>query len=154
MPRWQQRLTEVDRVRERTDDEVLSGLDAGLRARVEGYRDADEATIGRRLEELDREWDVERLLIVNASSLVTLGALLSLRRRGALALPLVVGSFLLQHGLQGWCPPLTLFRRLGVRTRREIDLERYALKTLRGDLSAEAAAGSSADGILELAVRR
>ncbi|WP_407921819.1 hypothetical protein, partial [Corallococcus sp. AB049A] len=30
-----------------------------------------------------------------------------------------MGSFLLQHGLQGWCPPLPLLRRLGLRTRGE-----------------------------------
>jgi hypothetical protein len=35
--------------------------------------------------------------------------------------------FLLQHGLQGWCPPLPVLRRLGVRTQREIDAEKYAL---------------------------
>jgi len=34
----------------------------------------------------------------------------------------------LQHGLQGWCPPLPLLRRLGIRTRGEIDREKYALK--------------------------
>lgn len=34
---------------------------------------------------------------------------------------------LLQHGLQGWCPPLPVLRRLGVRTRGEIDREKYAL---------------------------
>lgn len=53
-------------------------------------------------------------------------------RRFAL-IPLVVGSFLLQHAVQGWCPPLPVFRRMGVRTQTEIDEERAALKALRGD---------------------
>jgi hypothetical protein len=150
--RWQRRLTEVDRVRTRTDPEVLAGLDADLRTRIERLRGAGDDAIGRRIEELDREWDVERLLIVNASSLVTIGVLASLRRRAALALPLAVGVFLLQHGLQGWCPPLTLFRRFGVRTRREIDLERYALKAVRGDLPT--ADTVDADGILDQAAGR
>jgi hypothetical protein len=44
-----------------------------------------------------------------------------------------VATFLLQHALQGWCPPVPLFRSLGVRTASEIDEERYALKALRGD---------------------
>jgi hypothetical protein len=44
-----------------------------------------------------------------------------------------VTAFLLQHALQGWCPPVPVFRRLGVRTTAEIDRERYALKALRGD---------------------
>jgi hypothetical protein len=150
--RWQRSLTEVDRVRARTDPEVLAGLDAGLRTRIERLRGAGDAAIGRRIEELDREWDVERLLIVNASSLVTLGVLASFRRRAAAALPLAVGAFLLQHGLQGWCPPLSLFRRFGVRTRREIDLERYALKAVRGDLPSDDTV--DADRILDQAATR
>jgi hypothetical protein len=150
--RWQRSLTEVDRVRARTDPEVLAGLDAGLRARIERLRGADDPAIGRRIEELDREWDVERLLIVNASSLVTLGVMASFRRRAAVVVPLAVGAFLLQHGLQGWCPPLSLFRRFGVRTRREIDLERYALKAVRGDLPADGTV--DADRILDQAAAR
>jgi hypothetical protein len=39
------------------------------------------------------------------------------------------------HGTQGWYPMLPLFRRLGGRTRQEIDRERYAVKALRGDFS-------------------
>jgi hypothetical protein len=42
-------------------------------------------------------------------------------------------SFLLLHSIQGWCPPVPVLRRLGVRTRREIDRELFALKVLRGD---------------------
>ena len=48
-------------------------------------------------------------------------------------LPALVAGFLLQHALQGWCPPVPLLRRLGFRTTAEIDYERYALKALRGD---------------------
>ena len=50
-----------------------------------------------------------------------------------LALPALVTGFLFQHAVQGWCPPLPILRRLGVRTAREIELERVALKMLRGD---------------------
>lgn len=52
-----------------------------------------------------------------------------------LALPAAVAGFLMQHALQGWCPPIELFRRLGVRTAGEIARERYALKALRGDFA-------------------
>jgi hypothetical protein len=44
-----------------------------------------------------------------------------------------VASFLLQHAIQGWCPPVPIFRGLGVRTAHEIEQERHALKALRGD---------------------
>ena len=86
-----------------------------------------------RLAELDREWDMERLLETNASALALLGLGLSLLDRRFLLLPFVVLAFLLQHALQGWCPPVPLFRRLGVRTQSEIEAERYALKAVRGD---------------------
>src|SRR5213592_3015395 len=53
--------------------------------------------------------------------------------RRFLALPIAVTAFLLQHAVQGWCPPVPFFRKRGVRTMREIGEERFALKTLRGD---------------------
>lgn len=89
--------------------------------------------IEARLEELDREWDMERVLETNASGLALTGVALSFLDRRFLLLPFAVLAFLLQHALQGWCPPVTLFRRLGVRTRTEIEAERYALKAVRGD---------------------
>lgn len=92
------------------------------------------AAINQRLVELDHEWDIERTLEANAATIglvgLTLGA--TVDRRWFL-LPAAVATFLLQHALQGWCPPLPVFRRLGIRTRSEIDIERYALKALRGD---------------------
>jgi hypothetical protein len=50
-----------------------------------------------------------------------------------IALPVLVTGFLMQHAVQGWCPPLPLLRRLGIKTRKELDREKYALKALRGD---------------------
>jgi len=90
--------------------------------------------IDGRLGELDREWDIERMLEANAASFSLLGLTLGLTLdRRWLALPIGVAAFLLQHAVQGWCPPVPVFRRLGVRTADEIDRERYALKALRGD---------------------
>lgn len=90
--------------------------------------------IGRRLRALEEEWDIERTLEANAATIALTGTLLGIFvDRRFLAVPMVVSGFLLQHALQGWCPPLPLFRRRGVRTTREIDTERYALKALRGD---------------------
>ena len=47
--------------------------------------------------------------------------------------PALVAGFLLQQALQGWCPPVSVLRKLGLRTQREIDEERFALEALRGD---------------------
>jgi hypothetical protein len=92
--------------------------------------------IDRRLRELDAEWDIERCLEANAATAMIVGTCLTaLGGRKFLVLPLAVGGFLLQHAIQGWCPPMPVFRRFGVRTQREIDEERTALKALRGDFA-------------------
>ena len=84
---------------------------------------ADAGQLKDRLEQLDREWDTERVLETNASILILAGLLLSRWSQAWLLLPLAVSAFLLQHALQGWCPPLPLIRALGVRTAKEIESE-------------------------------
>ena len=77
---------------------------------------------------------MERLLEANASAAAFTGLVLGItRNRKWLIVPSVVLPFLFQHAIQGWCPPVPIFRRLGVRTRDEINREKYALKALRGD---------------------
>lgn len=90
--------------------------------------------IDRRLVELDQEWDIERTLEANAATLalVGLGLGATVDRKWFL-FPGIITGFLLQHAVQGWCPPLPIFRRMGIRTAAEINYERYALKYLRGD---------------------
>jgi len=91
--------------------------------------------IDSRLAELDTEWDIERVLETVASSLSLAGLVLRgvNRKWRWLLLAMMVQGFFLQHALQGWSPPVPLFRRLGFRTQNEIESERYALKALRGD---------------------
>jgi hypothetical protein len=122
------------RVEHNTDERLNEAIRARTDAEVVRLESASDAEITQRLRELDDEWDVERLLQVNASTLVLLGVLLGAKvDRRFLLLPAAVFTFFGQHALQGWCPPIPLFRRLGVRTHREIARERYALKALRGD---------------------
>ncbi len=88
--------------------------------------------IRRRLTELDQEWDVERALEANAATAALLGLTLGATvDRKWFLFPAFVAGFLLQHAVFGWCPPLPVMRRLGFRTRCEIEQERYALKALR-----------------------
>ena len=76
------------------------------------------------------------LALGTSATLALTGTVLGiLDDRRFLAIPMVVTAFLLQHALQGWCPPLPVLRRLGVRTAREIERERTALKALRGDFA-------------------
>ena len=126
---------EADRVRANTSAEVNVRLDREMSERVEGYAAKGETELTRRIEELDREWDMERMLETIASGLAGSGVGLAAATgsRKWLIVPGVVLSFLFQHAVQGWCPPVPVLRRLGVRTREEIDREKYALKALRGD---------------------
>lgn len=121
----------ADRVRRSTDTEVNEDIDRRTESGVQRYVGASRDAILKRIEELDREWDIERALEVNASSLALAGLALGVTvDRRWLALPAVVLGFLFQHGVQGWCPPLPLLRRLGFRTRGEIDREKYGLQSL------------------------
>jgi hypothetical protein len=96
---------------------------------IHRYKNKSKAEIVERIQMLDKEWDIERVLEVNASTLALTGLFLGLTtNRKWFFLPGIVLPFLLQHGLKGWCPPLPLLRRLGIRTRGEIDREKYALK--------------------------
>lgn len=122
------------RVRRHTSPERQRRIDRRTARSVRARAEAGTRSIERRLRALDREWDVERAIEANASSLALSGTLLGLFvHRGFFALPLTVCAFLLQHAIQGWCPPVPLLRRLGFRTSEEIARERYALKAVRGD---------------------
>ncbi|TRY17880.1 DUF2892 domain-containing protein [Tessaracoccus rhinocerotis] len=127
-------MSSADRVRSSTSDDVQHRLDEERLQRVTEMVGAPAEAITARIEELDRAWDVERVLEANASSLMLFGVLMSrVHSRKWLWLCAAVPAFLLQHAIQGWCPPIAVIRRLGVRTRNELDVERTALKALRGD---------------------
>jgi hypothetical protein len=119
----------LDRVRSSTASHVNEEIDHQTDINIHYYKDKSRAEILERIQMLDKEWDIERVLEVNASSLALSGLILGLtKNRKWLFLPGIILPFLLQHGLQGWCPPLPLLRRLGIRTRGEIDREKYDLK--------------------------
>jgi hypothetical protein len=126
----------TERVRRNTPESFNDDIERQTRDQIWQHVHAGEAGIGRRLQELDEEWDIERVLEANAASVALIGLTIGVAvDRRFLALPGLVAAFLLQHALQGWCPPVPLFRRLGVRTQSEIERERYALKAIRGDFS-------------------
>ncbi len=126
--------TTTSRVTRNTARKVNQQIRKQIVHNVERYCGADQETIARRLEELDREWDIERALMTGAPSLVLLSlALGTYADRRWYSLAGIVAGFLLLHAVQGWCPPLPLLRRLGFRTETEIEEERDALRLLRGD---------------------
>lgn len=122
------------RVEEHTDQDINERISRQIEDNVAQYSQQDRDQLSRRIRELDQEWDIERTLEANAASLSLVGlGLGAFVDRRFFILPTLVVGFLLQHAVQGWCPPVPLFRQLGFRTAREIETERYALKTIRGD---------------------
>jgi hypothetical protein len=123
--------TTTGRVPEHSPPEANARIRQQMEDRIALYAGAGREVIQRRLRELDHEWDIERTLEANAASVSLIGfALGATVSRKFLLLPAVVSGFLLQHAVQGWCPPLALFRRRGVRTAHEIEEERHALQAL------------------------
>lgn len=127
----------ANRVRRHTADAINTQIECRMRNRIAYFADHPDE-IDARLNELDCEWDIERWLEMNSSGLSLLGLFLgALTSRKWLLLPAAVQTFFLQHGIQGWCPPLPMLRRLGIRTQSEIETEREALKAIRGDVEVD-----------------
>jgi hypothetical protein len=124
-----------DRVREATPSSINEKIERETWLRIANYEGKSVEAVSARIEELNSEWDIERYLGVNMSSLAMTGlaiAALSKNKRWNI-LPAVVLAFFFQHSVQGWCPPLPILRLLNIRTSKEIEQEKYALKILRGD---------------------
>lgn len=117
-----------DRVRNSTPDSINQKIDQKTQQNIQYYSMQNEMVIKSRIKELDHEWDIERVLALNASLFALTGVILGATvNKKWLILPTVVTIFLAQHAIQGWCPPLPIFRKTGIRSRKEIDHERYSL---------------------------
>ena len=137
---------EHDRVRRHTAKAVLSCIDDETRASLARDATADRDQTDARLRELEREWDSDRVIEAEGALTALTGLALTLivNRRFAV-IPAMAAIAICTHAASGWYPLLPLFRRLGVRSAREIARERYAIKLLRGDFDTlEAAAPSTA----------
>lgn len=128
--------TEHDLVRRHTLEEMLRQIEEQTEHNIEFYSAQPPEVIEKRIDELGREWSIERYLQVNVSTVGLTTAVLALisSRKWAVLSVAALGFFMF-HALRGFDPPLPVLRRVGVRTRREIDREKYALKALRGDFS-------------------
>lgn len=128
--------SEMDRVRAHSSKGVTHRLDQQRFERIARSVGAPSEKVTRHITNLDRGWDIERTLEANAAAISLVSVTLAVTHsRRWLILATAVPAFLLQHAVQGWCPPITVLRRMGVRTRREIDVERTAIKALRGDFA-------------------
>jgi hypothetical protein len=139
------------RVPESTAPEINREIRRQIEQNVQRYSDGP-GEISNRLRHLDKEWDIERAIEANAAGIAFIGVLLgAFANPWWLLIPALVTVFLLQHALQGWCPPVPILRRMGFRTSYEIELERNALKALRGDYARVENASNRVTAALEAA---
>lgn len=101
-----------------------------LEQNIAFFRDNPEG-LEQRLGELGEEWDVDRVIHVaaGAGALAGFGLALTKGRLWLLA-PLAIAAGELHYGLTGQSPGADLVRRLGFRTRDEIEAEASALRAL------------------------
>lgn len=126
-----------DRVRSHTPAAVNNRIDQKMMKRIWFYATQPKQVLTSRIAELDAEWDMERALETKTAALALGGLFLGVTvNRKWLMLPAVMLGLLLQHSLTRSSPAVQALRRMGIRTRREIDAEKYALKMLRGDFDA------------------
>ena len=121
----------TERVILNTNTEISNRIGEETILSIARYTNRSTEEINHRIRELDKEWDIERMLETNASSIIILSTLLGFTvSKKWFLLSGIAGGFLLQHALKGWCPPVELYRRLGIRTSSEINLEKESLKKL------------------------
>jgi hypothetical protein len=130
-------LDRFDRVRRHSPAGATAAIDDATAVSVlQATADGPDA-IERRLAELQKEWDIDRVLMLNFGALVFAQLLAARRDRRWLWGPLIQTPFLMMHAIAGWCPPVLWFRPLGFRTRFEIQAEREALLRKLGEFPAE-----------------
>lgn len=129
----------VDRVREHSAQHVNRRIARAIERNVEHLTRQGRDAVMQRLRDLDREWDIDRVLMANFAILggaaygvgllrYSRPRMFGRRRNGWLYLFASQLGFLMMHASVGWCPPVVVWRRLGVRTKTEIDLERTMLE--------------------------
>ena len=129
-------LEQYDRVRMMSAEQANRAIDQATEDSIARVTAGGRSEIERRLVELQREWNVDRALVLNFSVLVLAQLIAAKRTRRWLWGPLIQTSFLIMHTTIGWCPPVLWVRPMGFRTRYEIQAEREALLRHLGELPA------------------
>lgn len=122
-----QEFPHIDKVRELSSKKANDKIDRKTRYHVQNVLASGPEAVYRRLSELDKEWHIDRVLMLNFAILVFAQLLAARKNRKWLWGPLIQTPFLAMHATVGWCPPSLWFRPMGFRTRQEIETEREAL---------------------------
>jgi hypothetical protein len=126
--------TPRENVRKVSPEKLNRKIDQKTSKKIAEYRHAGNKAITARIIKLEKEWDIERLIEIIMSVAAIAGIVRAFFSHPYwLLLPVLALILLIQHAVQGWCPPVPLLRWAGVRTKAEIDREKFALKVIRGD---------------------
>ena len=100
---------ETDRVRKNLLSKLNIKVEKDIIAVINNLKDKSPEVIHQRILEIETEWSIERRIETFASMLLLTSSILALTKDKKWAyLTGNVAAFLLQHGIQGWCPPLPL----------------------------------------------
>lgn len=119
---------------------------SSVKDNVRYYSALGPEAVSDRIRALDGEADLEGAVTAALAGLGTLGLVMGLF--GARSFRLFTWAALpalLAFGLGKWFPPPALAARRGLRPRKEIEEERFALKALRGDFSQVSPPSEEAD---------
>lgn len=128
-------LTNKERIRSVTNPRINAKIDQRIEENIRRYAYQGEYEISQRIKELEQEWDIERALQLNSASLAIGGILLSFKNKNWLFFSATVLSFMVMQAMKGYSPPIPLLRRMGLRTKQEIECEIFAMKYLKGDFT-------------------
>lgn len=116
-----------DRIRKYTAENANRKIDHKTDAEVRLAISQGPEAIHERLKEIDKEWDIDRVLMLNFAVLVFAQLVAARKDRRWLWGPLIQTPFMFMHATLGWCPPSLWFRPMGFRTKKEIQNERETL---------------------------
>ncbi len=122
------------RVEMHTNKKINERIIQTTEENLKRYQYANSNSLTNRIKQLDSEWDTERVLEANAASIIFVCSLIGfLTSSYKFIITGIISFFLFVHAIQGWCPPLPLIRRFGIRTQDEIQVEKMSIKFMRGD---------------------
>lgn len=121
----------ITKVNRNTSTEINKIIQQKAEKTIHDLEDKSNKDIMDRIRQLDYEWDTERVLEINFAVIVLITSKLSLGgHKKWMALSGIASLFMIQHSIQGWCPPLPVIRKFGIRTASEILDEKAILKTM------------------------
>lgn len=110
-----------------------SSIDEKVKDDIRKYAEQGREAIDQRIKELDSSWDMERTLQLNAAILVLGGILLYKNNKKWAILSIFATAMLAQQAFAGNCGVFRFLNFFGMKSRKEIEREKFALKALRGD---------------------